>query len=846
MQAIRKLLTKPILIDLLVLIFITLFLFSYFKPQLLFLKTTINGGDTGSHFHSAVYLKEVLLPQGKIMGWDQGNLCGFPHFYHYFPLPFLLMALLSNFFVMEIAFKLVTIFGIILLPFATYLSFRLLKYPFPAPILAALFTLPFLFNQGGSMSGGNIPSVLAGEFCYCLGMSLAILFLGTLFAGITEKKWIGLNASLFFLAAFSHAFALIAALIFGSFFLVFDFKKNLRYLLATYGLGGLLLAFWFLPVLSTLPYVTSYVVHWTYYSLLEVFPASLLPFLALSAFAFFENKKDPRNNYYIYIALGLAFFYFIGPRIGYRDDRMIPYLQLLLTIYGAANIPSYLEGMKNIKLFPIIAFLLIALWVSITTSYIPTWIEWNYSGFEQKKPWPVFHSINEYLKANDLGRVVWERTTNDEAFGTVRAYECLPYFAKRNTLEGIHMLGGITTPFIYYNESEISDQACRPLPAYFNSTLDLRAGINHFNLLNISHFVVRSDIVKKLIKKYPEMRLEKTFGDYQVYRFMGNHNSYVEPLKNEPVLFPSKDWRDVSYQWFANPKAKDIILVFDQATPANKKLISQTAFNLAEVKAISLASPPVVTSTISNESVDITTSKVGWPLLVKISYHPNWKVTGADKIYFCSPSFMLIFPTQNKVHLQFEPGTANVVGNWLSIIGLILLITSPYWSARLLKAGGTPDLSVSANKTAIITVGSIALLLLAANQIFPDRDMIVQAARRAFNSNNYHKSYKLFTELAQSPKLSDGLRDEGMVFAATSLVRENYFSEGAKQLRNYIAQYPASFWTPQATYDLAKCERSLGNTAEAKSLFIMVISDYPNTLWSKWAVGDLKGLNAPR
>ena len=182
-------------------------------------KTITTGGDTGSHYNTAVYLKEVLIPRGKIMGWMQGNYAGFPLFYHYFPLPFVLMVLLSYVIPMQIAFKIVSVLGVFLLPLCVYAAFRLLKYEFPIPILGAVLSLSFLFMEANSMWGANIPSTLAGEFSYGIGISIAFLFFGTLYAGITENKYLLLNAFLVFLLGLSHGYAIIFAGVIASYFI---------------------------------------------------------------------------------------------------------------------------------------------------------------------------------------------------------------------------------------------------------------------------------------------------------------------------------------------------------------------------------------------------------------------------------------------------------------------------------------------------------------------------------------------------------------------------------------------------------------------------------------------------
>jgi hypothetical protein len=75
-----------------------------------------------------------------------------------------------------VAFKLVTVAGTFLLPLTTALALRGLGYASPVPALGAVASLIFLFNEGNSMWGGNIPSTLAGEFAHSLGFASAVLF----------------------------------------------------------------------------------------------------------------------------------------------------------------------------------------------------------------------------------------------------------------------------------------------------------------------------------------------------------------------------------------------------------------------------------------------------------------------------------------------------------------------------------------------------------------------------------------------------------------------------------------------------------------------------------------------
>jgi hypothetical protein len=162
-------------------------LLSYFRPSLLLLDTMTAGGDTPSFHHPIEYLRDVLLPAGNPQGWDPGNFGGYAPYRSYFLPPSLIVVALSWLIPFNVAFKLVTVLGIFLLPLATVLALRAMGYPFPIPAVGSAACLLLLFNQGNSMWGANIPSTLAGEFSFSISFGLAVLFVGLLYRGDRER-----------------------------------------------------------------------------------------------------------------------------------------------------------------------------------------------------------------------------------------------------------------------------------------------------------------------------------------------------------------------------------------------------------------------------------------------------------------------------------------------------------------------------------------------------------------------------------------------------------------------------------------------------------------------------------
>jgi hypothetical protein len=201
---------------------IYLLLIGYFRPDLIFSLTTTSGGDTGAHHYPAQYLIQELLPNWRLTGWAPGWYAGMPMLTFYFPFPFLLIAILDYILPYTIAFKLVTILGVFLLPLTVYTMARLWRVRKPYPVLAAVFAAAFLFMErsGGdqlySIYGGNILSTLAGEFGYMLSFALFFLFLGTAYRGLEKPRlnmWFVLNSLLLMALALSHVVTTIVLVV---------------------------------------------------------------------------------------------------------------------------------------------------------------------------------------------------------------------------------------------------------------------------------------------------------------------------------------------------------------------------------------------------------------------------------------------------------------------------------------------------------------------------------------------------------------------------------------------------------------------------------------------------------
>src|SRR5215212_9010826 len=384
--------------------------------NLILTRTTAAGGDMGSHHYVATFLREELLPRGRVTGWAPGWFAGIPMLTFYFPLPYVLIAVLTLPLGDQVAFKLVTVLGLLALPVTCWASFRVLRLREPAPLLAACAACVFLFmtqvtpTEQFTIWGGNIASTMAGEF------------------------------------PFSISFALLP-------------------LALVMGVAFCLTAFWALPFLLRVQYTAHF--RWdqkSEYSLL--FPNEIRPYLlfALVGLVVAVARGERRVLLYAWPAAAAAFVFValirIAPQAALWNARMLPFLylfSLLVAAYGASVVAGWLAGVLQRRTGVALRYAWLAVVVLMVVTpvigswrhrgFVPSWTKYNYEGFEVKDGWPEARALFDTLATLPPGRVMWEFNHDFERFGTTRTLENMPVFGGQPTMEGLLIESSINAPF---------------------------------------------------------------------------------------------------------------------------------------------------------------------------------------------------------------------------------------------------------------------------------------------------------------------------------------------------------------------------------------------------------------
>ena len=675
--------------------------------NLILSRTTAAGGDMGSHHYIDTFLRKDLLPRGQLTGWAPGWFAGIPMLTFYFPLPYLAIVVATPLLGSQVAFKLVTALGPLLLPLTCWAAFRVLRLREPAPLLAACASVVFLLmSQVGpaqtdqfNIWGGNIASTMAGEFPFALSFALLPLALALLYRSVEEGKGWRLAGVTTAAVVLTHILTTISLIIASTMLLLrlplASAGRALWRLARIYGLAFCLTAFWGLTFALRQPYTAH--MKWdqlTNYSYL--LPNPLRPYLVLTmiGLAAAIARGERRILLFAWPAMVAAFVYVALPQLvpagALWNARLLPLIylcELLIAAYGAAVIIGRVVDLlqRGVRLPVTAGYILVVLVLTLTplaasypaagrsNNYISGWTEYNYSGFEAKSGWPEATALFSTLNKLPEGRVMWEFNRDYERFGTTRTLENIPVFTKQPTMEGLLIESSLNAPFHFINQAETSQTATQAVPGVQYPGFDFPMGLRHLRIFGVRWYVAYTDQAKNAARK-AGLPVVATSGKFTVFEVGDGH--LVEVPAYRPVLFDNPDWRRSSLTWYRNANWLDTPLAFaSKRDPSARAAFADPGkLPATTLPRQPLARPGPIPSTMSDQTIDFTTDRIGEPHIVKVSYFPNWHAEGAKGPWLLSPGLMVVVPTHAHVRLVYRDTPVETTGKSLTALGLAVLV----------------------------------------------------------------------------------------------------------------------------------------------------------------------------
>ncbi|MBW3573343.1 MAG: hypothetical protein KY450_00545, partial [Actinobacteria bacterium] len=704
------------------------------QPGLLLTDSLPAGGDMGAHVWGPAFLRDHLLSQGRLSGWSPDWYAGFPAYHFYMVVPSLLIVALDVVLPYTIAFKLISVSGLLALPVAAWALGRLGRLPFPGPGLLAVATVPFIFDRSFTIYGGNAASTLAGEFAFSISLALAVLFLGLVLRGLETGRHRAIAALVLALCALCHVIPAIFAVVGGGLALVLRADRSrLRWALGVGVVGGLLSSFWTVPFVARRAYLND--MGWekltTYWE--GLFPGRLggslsrafggegtvtvagdLTWVAALAIVGVVTSVIFRRRLGVFLGLLAAVFavaFLVAPQGRLWNARLLPFWYLMLYLLAAVAVAEFVTSaavlfsrrpdrpnravtigatvLAALATFVAVGLPLRALpfgqvssdgstysWAGLSTtdqSFIPGWARWNYSGYQAKASFPEFQGVLATMdgvgRQRGCGRAMWEYDSDLDRFGTPMALMLLPYATDGciGSMEGLYFEASATTPFHFLNQSELSKEPSRAQRDLPYGPLDVDLGVDHLQLLGVRYYMAFSPEAVQQADAEPELTPVASTGAWRIYEVADAE--LVQPLSAEPVVLSDvpaggKGWLEPAVDWYLDRSAHDVFLAADG--PATWSRIE--AGDVPEAEEVAPAQVSSVTAT--TDAISFRVDRPGTPVLVKTSYFPNWKVTGAEGPWRVAPNLMVVVPTANDVELRYGTTSVEWVSWALTLAGL--------------------------------------------------------------------------------------------------------------------------------------------------------------------------------
>jgi hypothetical protein len=337
--------------------------------------------------------------------------------------------------------------------------------------------------------------------------------------------------------------------------------------------------------------------------------------------------------------------------------------------------------------------------------FVDGWARWNFSGYEGRSSYGEYYGVVQAMKgigeSRGCGRALWENFGGNDKYGTTMALMLLPFWTDGciGSSEGLFFEAAGTTPYHFLAAGAMSKQSSNPVRELRYINNDAEIGVSYLRELGINYYMA---VTPEAIAKADEvaangggLSLLETSGPWHIYSV--DNAEIVTPLDTLPVVVNERSgdlrerWLELGSSWLQNRTEWDALPAADgpdswQRVDVAVDMTVREGEPGSDSRKVDVVKPvqqivpskvdPAVVSNveIGEDTVSFSVDKVGVPVLIRVSYFPNWQATGAEGPYRVAPNMMVVVPTSENVSLNFKASFVDRFAYLLTIAGLVAVV----------------------------------------------------------------------------------------------------------------------------------------------------------------------------
>ncbi|WP_420436082.1 glycosyltransferase [Candidatus Poriferisodalis sp.] len=328
-------------------------------------------------------------------------------------------------------------------------------------------------------------------------------------------------------------------------------------------------------------------------------------------------------------------------------------------------------------------------------NFVRGWARWNFRGYEGRPSYPEYYEFVTAMSdvgatpGYGCGRLLWEYDRDIVgAYGTPMAPMLLPNWTDGciASMEGLYFESSPTVPFHFLMQSELSAAPSRPMRGLPYNALNFDLGVPHLQMSGVRYYAAFSPEATAAADESADLQLIASAAPWSIY--LVADSDVVSALRFEPAVAPDvpqagRAWTDPAAIWWNDPTAWDVpiaaegpqhwsrVSLLSAPNPHAAPPASLTRFSAAPRRAL----PPVQIGDFESgqDWLSFSVDRTEVPVLVKVSYFPNWSVSGADGPYRVTPNWMVVLPTDEHVKLTYGATAVEYLAWLATLLGAVAL-----------------------------------------------------------------------------------------------------------------------------------------------------------------------------